>query len=125
MFIFAFFVSAGCFSPVSILKAGNISYEDGLVSSKIYYFNMGPYIYDIQKKCPIFLPPSSLFLSVQMGQNWARLPPWKSKLRLPTTPLPAPSPLVFLQKTGTLKTKPKCCLKPSVLQNQTPVCLEH
>ena len=52
----------------------------------------GLYIYDIQEKCPIFSHPLfPLFLSVQMGLNWARPPrPWTSNLRSITTPTPHP-----------------------------------
>ena len=82
------------------------------------------------KKNVQFLHPLPLFLSVRMGLNWASTPhPWTSKLSLKTTPSPAPqpspSPFVFLQKIGMLKIKPKYCLKPSFLQNQTPACLKY
>ena len=70
-------------------------------------------------------PLSPLFLSVRMGQNKARhsSAPGRGNLSYQPPPL-HPHPL-FLQKIGMLKRKPKCCPKPSFLQNQTPVCLEH
>ena len=82
------------------------------------------------KKNVQFLHPLPLFLSVRMGLNWASTPhPWTSKPSLKTTPSPAPQPslypFVFLQKIGMLKIKPKYCLKPSFLQNQTPACLKY
>ena len=35
----------------------------------------GPYIYDIQEKCPILVVPPSAFFCVRMGPNWGRPPP--------------------------------------------------
>ena len=60
---------------------------------------------------------------VRIGPNWARDPPPPASGRpnLGYQPL-SPSPLVFLQKIVMLKIKPKFCLKPTFLQNQTPAC---
>ena len=74
------------------------------------------------KKNVQFLHPLPTFSVCPNGSESGETPhPCKSNLRLPTTstpePPPLPSPLVFLQKIGMLKGKPKCCLK--------PVCREH
>ena len=67
------------------------NYESALficwIKENIY---LGPYIYDIHEKYPIFAPhPSPFFLSGQMGLNRGRPHcPWTSKLRLPTTSTP-------------------------------------
>ena len=69
-------------------------------------------------------PLTTLFLSVQIGQNRARPPSTPGSGNLGYQP-PSSTPIPSMQKIGILKRKPKCCPKPSFLQNQTPVCLEH
>ena len=69
---------------------------------------MGPYIHDIQEKCLIFAPPppSLLFLSVQMGSNWARPPtPGRRNLgyQTPSTHIP----FTILAKNCNAKKKTK------------------
>ena len=72
-----------------------------------------------------FCTPSSLFLFVcelvRIGQETPLPPPAPGRPNLGYQPL-SPSPLVFLQKIVMLKIKPKFCLKPTFLQNQTPAC---
>ena len=86
-------------------------------------FLQGPYVYDLEEKCPIFAFPSSFCLSVQLGPNCPPLTPGRRNVGY--QPPPPPSPSVFLQKLGMLRRKPKCSLKPSFPQNQTLVCLKH
>ena len=66
-------------------------------------------------------PPSPLPFSVcPKGSELGEILPPLDVETWATNHPPPPSPLVFLQKIGMLKRKPKCCLKCSFLQSQTP-----
>ena len=69
-----------------------------------------------------FCTPSSLFLFVCEWVRIGRDPPLAPGCPNLGYQPPSPSPLVFLQKIVMLKIKPKFCLKPTFLQNQTPAC---
>ena len=79
------------------MYAGLLSFNETLLFE--LQLNQGPYIYDIHEKCPIFAP-LPLFLSVRMGQNWARALPTPGRRNMGYQPPPPPhsSPLVFLQR---------------------------
>ena len=43
---------------------------DGSENDEVNIEGLGPYIFEIHEKCPIFASPFPFFLSVRMGPNW-------------------------------------------------------